>query len=55
MKFSTFDADNDERNGAQLQETSCARLYKVSHSTATKTNKNVNNINTFQFWKRTES
>ena len=30
LPFSTFDKDNDDRDGAEFLERSCARLYKVS-------------------------
>ena len=30
LPFSTFDKDNDDRDGADLVEKSCARLYKVN-------------------------
>jgi len=33
LPFSTFDVDNDERDGSDFAERSCARLYKVlTHS-----------------------
>lgn len=43
LAFSTFDVDNDNREGEDFAERSCARLYKVNFVTRTIIKSHVSN------------